>query len=709
MAKAALYATRHSVCPHDCPSVCALDVDLVAPDRVGRLRGAPQPYTDGVICAKVARYEERIHHPDRLMTPLKRTGAKGEGQFAPISWDEALETVATAFRTAAERHGPETVWPYYYAGTMGLIQRDGIERLRHVMGYSRQHTTICVGTSRIGWSAAVGKGTGTDPREMAQSDVIVIWGANAVHTQVHVMNWVQKAKKTRGAKLVVVDPYRTATAEKADLHLMPMPGTDAALACAIMHILFRDGHADRDWMARHTDVPEDLEAHLSDRTPEWAAAITGIPAEQIEAFAALYGSTKRSFIRVGYGFTRNRLGAVSMHAVACLPSVTGAWAHEGGGAQYSLSADISLDKTLAQGTDRLDPSVRLLDMSRIGPVLTGDPQDLGNGPPVTAMLVQNTNPAAVAPHTQLVRQGLAREDLFLCVHEQFMTETAKYADIVLPATMFLEHDDIYVAGGHPFLQGHRAVMPAAGECRSNHDVLCALAERLGADHPGFRMSAWDHVDHMARSAGLPDGDALIEQRWVFRGRTGDAARFRDGFPHKDGRFHFAPNWANYGPDHACLPTLPDFIPLIEMPDAEHPYRLVAAPARNFLNTTFSETPTSRRMERQPTALIHPDTCAALDLTDGGRVQIGNRRGTVSVAVRAFDGLQPRTVVVEGIWPNGDFAGGNGINTLVSADPAPPNGGAVFHDTAVWLRPEASPVPGSEDPAARISTGQDASR
>lgn len=688
MSKPPLYATRHSVCPHDCPSVCALDVDLVAPDRVGRLRGAPQPYTDGVICAKVARYEERVHHPDRLMTPLKRTGRKGSGDFTPISWDEALDTVAAAFRRTTEDYGSEAVWPYFYAGTMGLVQRDGIERLRHSLRYSRQHSTICVGTSSPGWAAAVGKGTGTDPREMADSDLIVIWGANAVHTQVHVMNWAQKAKKGRNAKLVVVDPYRTATAEKADLHLMPMPGTDAALACAVMHVLFRDGHADRDWMARYTDVPTALEAHLQTRTPDWAAAITGIPAAQIEAFATLYGSTRRSFLRLGYGFTRNRLGAVSMHAAACLPSVTGAWAHPGGGAQYSLSGDVGVDRTLVQGLDVLDPSIRVLDMSRIGPALTGDRRDLGDGPPVMAMIVQNTNPAVVAPHTALVRQGLAREDLFLCVHEQFMTETARYADIVLPATMFLEHDDIYAAGGHPFLQAHRPVMPAPGDCRSNHDVICALAARLGADHPGFRMTAWDHVDHMARSVGLSGGDELVEKRWEFRGRTGDDARFRSGFPHADGKFHFAPQWENYGPLHAQLPALPDFVPIIDMPDAEHPFRLVAAPSRNFLNTTFSETPTSRKQERQPTALIHPEACASLGLTEGGRVRIGNRRGSVVVAVRPFDGLQRQTVIVEGIWPNDDFADGNGINTLVSAEPAPPNGGAVFHDTAVWLQAEA---------------------
>ncbi|MFA7430896.1 MAG: molybdopterin-dependent oxidoreductase, partial [Rhodospirillaceae bacterium] len=474
MPRDAVLDVVHSVCPHDCPSACALEVERTAPDRIGRVRGAAQPYTDGVVCAKVGRYAERVHHPDRLTQPLLRVGAKGEGKFAPISWDEALDRVAEAFTTAAARHGAQTVWPYFYAGTMGLVARDGIERLRHVMGYSRQRKTVCSALSSAGWDAGVGARFGSDPQEMALADVIVVWGANPVATQVHVMNWVAKARKTRGAKLVVVDPYRTATAEKADLHLMLRPGTDGALACGVMHALFKEGMADRAWMDRYTDDPAGLEAHLESRTPAWASAITGVPEDQIIAFARLYGGTKRSFLRAGYGFARSRNGAASMHAASCLPSVTGAWAHEGGGALYSASGGFGIDKTLIEGLDVVDPATRVIDMAQIGRALTGDAEALSNGPPVTAMLIQSCNPAVTAPESLLVRQGLSRKDLFICVHEQFMTETAAFADVVLPATTFLEHDDLYLAGAHAFLQVHRAAISPQGQARSNHEVITAL-------------------------------------------------------------------------------------------------------------------------------------------------------------------------------------------------------------------------------------------
>ena len=361
----------YSACPHDCPSTCALAIERLDARHIGRVRGAAeQSYTDGVICAKVARYAERVHHPDRLTRPLRRVGPKGSDAFEPISWDEALDATAEAFRRAAEAHGPEAVWPYYYAGTMGLVQRDGINRLRHAMKYSGEETTICTALVDAGWLAGVGAFRGPDPREMAKSDLIVIWGSNAASTQVNVMNHVSRARKTRGAKLVVVDPYRNRTAAVADMHLAVRPGTDGALACAVMHVLFAEGFADRDYMARHTDRPDRLEAHLATRTPAWAARITGLSEDEIVAFARLYGTTRRSYIRLGYGFSRVRNGAANVHAVSCLPSVTGAWRHEGGGAFYTNKGIYGLDKTLIEGLDVRDPSVRMLDQSRIGAVLT---------------------------------------------------------------------------------------------------------------------------------------------------------------------------------------------------------------------------------------------------------------------------------------------------------------------------------------------------
>ncbi len=399
---------RGSVCPHDCPSTCALEVEVLDERRIGAVRGAEaNSYTSGVICAKVARYAERVHHPDRLTQPLLRTGPKGSGQFRPIGWDEALDRVAGEFTRVAAKHGSEAVWPYYYAGTMGLVQRDGINRLRHVMRYSRQKTTICVSLCEAGWMAGVGRYTGPDPREMAKSDLIVMWGGNPVATQVNVMTHISRARKARGAKLVVIDPYRTGTAQVADMHLPVRPGTDGALACAVMHIAFRDGYADREYMARYADCPDRLEAHLASRGPEWAAGITGLSVAAIETFARLYCTTERSYIRCGYGFSRSRNGAAQLHAVTCLPTVTGKWRHEGAGAFWNNRGIYHWDKTLIEGLDALDASVRMMDMSRIASVLTGDRSELGDGPEVHAMLIQNTNPVTVAPDSNRVRRGFA--------------------------------------------------------------------------------------------------------------------------------------------------------------------------------------------------------------------------------------------------------------------------------------------------------------
>ncbi len=506
---------RSSACPHDCPSTCALEVEVLDGARIGAVHGAAaNTYTAGVICAKVARYAERIHHPDRLTRPLLRTGSKGSGRFREITWDEALDRTAERLTEIAAEHGSEAVWPFYYAGTMGLVQRDGINRLRHAMRYSRQKLTICTSICEAGLAAGVGGYVGPDTREMAKSDLIVIWGCNAVSTQVNVMTHVTRARKERGAKLVVVDPYRNATAAVSDMHLALRPGTDGALACAVMHVAFRDGWADRAYMARYADCPDELERHLASRGPGWASAITGLPVEQIEAFARLYGSTRRSYIRLGYGFSRQRNGAANLHAVTCMPTVSGAWQHEGGGALWSHRGIYHWDKTLIEGLDVRDLSVREMDMSRIGSVLTGDRRELGDGPPVHALFIQNQNPVTVCPDSNRVRRGFAREDLFVCIHEQFMTETARWADIVLPATMFMEHDDLYQAGGHTHIQIGPKLIDPPGECRSNHEVINALAARLGAQHPGFRMTAWDMIDATLCASGWPDAQTVLAQRWV---------------------------------------------------------------------------------------------------------------------------------------------------------------------------------------------------
>jgi len=683
-------AVRCSVCPHDCPSTCALEVEVLDGARIGRVHGAKaNSYTAGVICAKVGRYAERIHHPDRLTRPLLRVGPKGSAQFREIGWDEALDRIAERFLAAAARFGSEAVWPYYYAGTMGLVMRDGINRLRHVMRYSRQKKTICTASAEAGWIAGTGRFVGPDPREMAKADLIVVWGGNPVATQVNVMTHISRARKGHGAKLVVVDPYRSGTAEVADVHLCLRPGTDAALACAVMHCAFRDGLADRTYLQIYTDLPADLEAHLAVRGPAWAGAITGLPVEEIETFARLYNTTKRAYIRLGYGFTRSRNGSAAMHAVTCLPAVTGAWAHEGGGAFWSNRELYRWNKTMIEGLDALDKSTREIDMCRIGAALLGDADALKGGPPIAAMLIQNTNPAIVAPDSNRVCQGLSREDLFLAVHEQFLTDTARYADVVLPATMFMEHDDLYQAGGHSHIQIGPKLIEPPGECRSNHEVLQGLAHRLGATHPGFEMTAMELVDWTLKASGWPNTKTVMEERWVDAALPFREAHFLDGFGTPDKKFHFAPDWSKVGADWKRMPRLPDQLDTIEAATEDKPFRLMTSPARQLLNTTFTPTPGSRRREKRPTALVHPKDADRLGLAEGDRVMIGNERGTVAVHVRRFDGLQQGTVVVEGLWLNRDFEGGIGINALTGDDPIPPFGGAAFHDTAVWLRPVIS--------------------
>ena len=680
------HAIRASVCPHDCPSTCALSVEVIDGARIGKVHGAAEnDYTSGVICNKVSRYAERIHHPARLTEPLLRTGPRGSTQFRAISWDEALDRIAGSFTDIAARHGGTAIWPFYYAGTMGLVQRDGINRLRHVMGYSRQSLTICTSLPEAGCLAGVGASYGPDPREMAQSDLIVMWGGNPVSTQVNVMAHVARARKERGAPFVVVDPYRSPTAAVADMHLALRPGTDAALACAVMHCAFRDGLEDADFLTRLTDNPADLRAHLATRGPDWASAITGLPAAQIEEFAALYNRTQRAYIRMGYGFARQRNGAAAMHAVTCLPSVTGAWRHPGGGALWSERDLYRLDKTLIWGLDALDPAIRVLDMSRIASVLTGEPDALAGGPGVHGLLIQNQNPLAVCPDSNRVRRGFLREDLFVVTHEQFMTETARYSDIVLPATMFMEHDDLYQAGGHTHLQIGPKLIAPPGQCRSNHEVLQGLAQRLGAQHRGFEMSAMENIDETLRVSGWPDAKTVLEKRWVDAARPFPQMHFTEGFAHKDGRFRFAPDWAALGDKLGVMPALPDHMATIDAADAQHPFRMVTAPARGFLNTSFTEMPSSRRREGRPEAMIHPEDAAKLGITTGNRVQLGNARGNVVLHARLTEGMQPGVVIVESVWPSEDFEGGIGINALTSDEPAPPMGGAVFHDTAIWLR------------------------
>ncbi len=687
---------RPSVCPHDCPSTCSLDVEVIDGRSIGRVHGAKtNSYTAGVVCAKVARYAERIHHSDRLLHPLRRTGPKGSGQFERISWDEALDIVARKFLEAERDFGSQAVWPYYYAGTMGYVMRDGINRLRHVKKYSGQYSTICTATAYTGFVAGTGKLAGPDPREMGVSDCIVIWGTNAVHTQVNVMTHAARARKERGAKIVAIDVYMNPTMKQADMALLVRPGTDGALACAVMHVLFRDGHADWEYLERYTDCPHELEAHLRSRDPAWASAITGLSVEEIEAFAKLVGERKRSFFRLGYGFGRQRNGSINMHAASCIAAVTGAWQYEGGGAFHNNSAIYRWNKALIEAHDAIDPTIRRLDQSQIGRVLTGDQEALYGGPPVKAMLIQNTNPVSVAPEQELVKRGFLREDLFVCVHEQFMTETALMADIVLPATMFMEHDDLYSGGGHQYFQLGPKLIDPPGECRSNHEVFRGIARRVGAEHRAFDMEPREIIDWTLRNSGWDGIEALERQVHVDAQPSFEEAHYLNGFAYEDGKFRFRPDWTkvpsgNNGPmgPWTQIPSLPDHWAVIEEATEEHPFRLATSPARNFLNSTFNETPTSRAKEGRPEVMIHPLDAEPQGIADGDWVKLRNHRGEVFLRARLFDGVRRGVLIAEGIWPNAAHPYGRGINTLTGGDQVAPYGGAAFHDNRVALEKAA---------------------
>lgn len=684
---------KHSTCPHDCPSACALDIEVIGGQTIGRVRGSKQQtYTAGVVCAKVARYAERIHHPERLMYPMRRTGPKGSGHFARITWDEALDEIAAKFNEAERDFGAESVFPYYYAGTMGLVMRDGINRLANVKKYSRFYSTICSTIAWAGFAAGTGKVAGVDPREMAKSDLIVIWGTNPVSTQVNVMTHVARARKERGTKLAVVDIYDNDTMKQADIKILLRPGTDGAFACGVMHVLFRDGFADREYLAKYTDASPELEAHLAERTPEWASAICGVPAAEIEAFARLVGETRRSYFRLGYGFTRSRNGATQMHAALCVPTVTGAWQHEGGGAFFNNAAIWKFDKTLIEGLDVLDTSVRRLDQSKIGRILTGDPIALHNGPPVKAMLIQNTNPMTVAPEQALVRQGFAREDLFVAVHEQFMTETAMMADIVLPATMFMEHDDLYYAGGNQHISVGAKLIDAPEECRSNHAVLQGLAERLGAKHRAFDMTPRDIIDETLQTSGRGGIAALEADKWRDIQPDFRTSHYLDGFAHTDSKFHFKADWPTVPMPNAGLmgawaemPSFPDHWTVIEQADDAHPFRLATSPSRSFLNTSFNETPSSQAREGAPSVMMHPVDAAKLGIADGDAVTLGNARGETTLTARIFDGLRRGVLIAESVHPNKAHIGGHGINMLTGGEAVAPYGGAAFHDNKVWMK------------------------
>ena len=472
-------------CPHDCPDACAMLV-TIRDGRAIRVAGDPDhPFTRGFLCAKVNRYLDRTYHQQRLMHPLRRVGKKGEGRFERISWDEALDEVAARLSAIARSSdGPQAILPYSYSGTLGLIQGDTMDhRFFHLLGASMLDRTICSTAGGAGLRMTLGANIGADPEGIPESDLVLLWGTNTLTSNPHLWPFVREARD-RGARVIAIDPLRTRTADQCDEWISIKPGTDAALALGLMHVLFADGLEDADYLERYTIGAADLRARAAEYDPARVAAITGIPAERIVSLAREYGHAKAAFVRINYGLQRHGGGGMAVRTIACLPAVTGHWRRAGGGVQLSSSGNFQFNRAKLFRPD-LSPPVRTINMIRLGEALNTPNAGVG-GPPVRALVVYNSNPAAVAPERSEVVRGLAREDLFTVVLEHFLTDTADWADIVLPATTQLEHWDVHYSYGHHYVTLNRPSIAPEGECKPNSEIFRLIAARMGIDHPVMR-------------------------------------------------------------------------------------------------------------------------------------------------------------------------------------------------------------------------------
>ncbi len=664
----------YSTCALDCPGACALEVS-VANGRLEGIRGWPDhPFTRGIICSKVARFDELQNGP-RVLEPLVRTGAKGDGRFRPACWDEALSVTTDALRLAIERYGPASVLPFYYGGTQGLVQSRAIERLARVMGFSLPRRTLCFANAKLGWTAGVGAMAGPDPLEVLESDLILLWGINAASTHLHFWDLSKGARKN-GARIIAIDPYGTRTAKGADQHIALRPGTDGALACAMMQVLLADGLADRDYLAAHSDFDSDLEGHLATRTPEWAAPICAIAAGTIRELAHAYGRAQRPFIRVGIGMTRQRNGPVNAHAVSCLPAVVGAWPTRGAGALMGTDGAFDIDDSAVRLHDDYPDCPRILDMAQLGHCLTHQEVE----PMVAALLVFNANPAVTCPDLERVRKGLLRDDLFTLVHEIVLTDTARFADVVLPATTFLEHPDLYRSYGQCTLQWAEPALPAAGQARCNHDTVNALASRLGVAHEAFTIDSVEMAERVLEASGLPGRAELAERHWVDLTPSEDSGHFRDGFPTTDGLFHFYPSWP-----HAEMPARPDHWPVNARDDApadRFPLDFITPPAHDVLNSTFTQTAYAGARHEPPKLLLNPTDAAARGIVSGDRVHVTSPSGRLTLEAEITDAVQPGVCACESNHRGRAFPAGRSLNVLVADTRETIVPGPAYHDTRV---------------------------
>ena len=672
-------------CPHDCPDTCSL-VTTVDNGCAVRVRGNPaHPPTDGVLCTKVSRYPERTHHPERILTPLRRVGAKGEGRFEPITWDAALDEIATRLKTIAARDA-QAILPYSYAGTMGLVQGESMDRrFFNALGASLLDRTICATAGGEALTRTLGGKVGMKVEFFAEAKLILIWGSNSIASNLHFWRLAQQAKRN-GARLVCIDPRRTETADKCDEHIALLPGTDAALALGVMHQLIAHDWLDDDYLERHTRGWPALRERALLWNPERVAAVCGIAVEQVRDLARAYGTTKPAAIRLNYGVQRCAGGGNAVRAVACLPALTGAWRQRAGGVLLSSSGAFPVDRAALQRPDLLaGRTPRTVNMVRIGDALLGDAEALAGGPPIEALVVYNSNPVAVAPESPKVVRGFAREDLFTVVLEHFMTDTADYADIVLPATTQLEHWDIHLAYGHTDVLLNRPAIAPVGQAKSNAQVFRELAARMGFDASCFA----DSDEALCRQAygDKVDFDQLLDQGFASL-KIADAPFAEGGFPTASGCCEF---------DSDPLSTdrrqgLPEHVPNREVSgqDARYPLAMISPPARNFLNSSFVNVQSLRSIEGEPLLEIHPDDAAPRGITSGALVEVFNDRGRYHCKAKVSERARPGVVNGLGIWWRKLGPRGTNVNELTSQQLTDMGRGPTFYDCAVQVAPAVPP-------------------
>ena len=672
--------TIRGACPHDCPDTCAL-VTTVQDGVAIRVQGNPlHAPTAGVLCAKVSRYTERTYHPERLLQPMRRVGPKGSGRFEAVSWDAALDDIAARLRAIAARD-PQAILPYSYCGTMGLVQGESMAgRFFHRLGASLLDRTICASAGAEALVQTLGGKVGMKVEFFAESKLILVWGSNSIASNLHFWRLAQEAKR-QGAKLVCIDPRRSETAEKCHEHVQLLPGTDAALALAMMHELVVNGWTDEDYLARHTVGWDALRERALRWNPERAAAVCGIPAQQIRDLARDYGTTRPAAIRLNYGMQRVRGGGNAVRAVASLPAITGAWRHRAGGMLLSTSGFFPVDRAALQRPDLLaGRTPRTINMVTIGDDLLRHASP-AFGPAVEAVIVYNSNPVAVAPESGKVVQGFAREDLFTVVLEQFRTDTADYADYLLPATTQLEHWDVHATYGHTDVLLNRPAVAPLGEARTNTDVFRALAARMGFTDPCFAESD----ESLCRSAF---GDRVDFRQLLDRGFASlgvpDAPFAQGGFPTASGRCEFfSAALARQG-----LDGLPDHVPNYEPAGSSnrYPLAMISPPARNFLNSSFVNVQSLRDIEGEPLLEMHAADAAARGIADGQVVRVFNDRGEYVCKASVCDRARPGVVNGLGIWWRKLGLAGTNVNRLTSQRLTDLGRAPVFYDCLVEVRP-----------------------